>query len=81
MNYFGKVFFERRYKSGSVNLRAVTWVKDSYDLFDYESKQTIEKNVKTCSNNVIVRNSTGVLVFNPEEDNLIKLAPALATLH
>jgi hypothetical protein len=38
MKALASLFFERKFKSGSVNIKSVTWVKDSYELFDYESK-------------------------------------------
>lgn len=42
----------------SVFLRAVTWLRDSHGLFDYESKSIQKKSLKTGTAGKIVRQNT-----------------------
>ena len=37
MKLFSSLCFERTYKSGTVDIKTITWSKDSYGLYDYES--------------------------------------------
>ena len=56
----------------SVFLRAVTWMRDSHGLFDYESKSINKKSMKTNSQGKIVRigNDIELVDINRNENEL-----------
>ena len=55
-----------------VFLRAVTWIRDSHGLFDYESKSITKKSLKTCSQGKLVRvsNEIDLVELNKEVQDL-----------
>jgi hypothetical protein len=62
-----------------VFLRAVTWMRDSHGLFDYESKSITKKSLKTSSQGKIVRNANEIelIQLNKEEKEIAAEAQTL----
>lgn len=52
----------------SLLLRGVTWTRDSHGLFDYESRQTVQKSFKTQSNCKLVRNQDNLELTGMRQD-------------
>ena len=54
-----------------LNIRALTWTRDSHGLFDYETFQLLKNTIKTNTNCVLARYGAEVKVLEKEQSELI----------